>query len=269
MWRCSVGWWAQAPWGGDGIPLRGRSPHQRRFPPAGRRVAGCGGAECPPSPLPPLRSHGPHRPGPGVSAAGDQLPGRWALLPAPVPHPSQAPLRARAAGSLRKPACPPTPRCPCTPLLATGGLPYSGTPCTAVPCALPFPSLQRGPWCAQLPGTSPAQSPAHAVPAIRVEEGLQGHLISPLERLQRGFPFCWHVGSMRHPGNGHGLRVGLRGPAVARLRDIPSGHRALRSPPREAQNPAVRPRGAGQEGTEPAGALAHALCSSSLLGSLL
>lgn len=74
---------------------------------------------------------------------------------------------------------------------------------------------------------------------------------------------------MQHPGNSHRLGVGLQGPAVARLRDILSGHRALQSPLWEVQSWAARVHRAGQEGMELAGALAHALCSSSLPGSLL
>ena len=57
-------------------------------------------------------------------------------------------------------------------------------PHAAVP--LPHDTLRGR---AQLPGMAPAQSLAHAVPAIRAG-GLWGHLVLPLERPQRGFPLC-------------------------------------------------------------------------------
>lgn len=100
---------------------------------------------------------------------------------------------------VRQAACvsPHAPRAavPRAPLPAVGGLPYRVTPCRAVPCTklqapslhdplpVPVPSLQRGLWCAQLPGSAPAQSLAHAVPTLRAG-GLPGHLVSRLERLQ-------------------------------------------------------------------------------------
>lgn len=97
------------------------------------------------------------------------------------------------------------------------------------------------------PGMALARSLGHTIPARA--GGLLGHLVLPLERLQWGFSSGYHTAPWEWPW----AWVGLQGPAVVWLRDMPSGHWALQPTSWEGRNVAVRACGLSWEGMEPVG----------------